>query len=103
VTTIYSFVHFSQLQNLVFFYSVPEHQVETVAPDLVTEFFDAPKTMQCAENEVLKGIVSRDWGRLQMVLLDRSEVRAIPLNIYFEFKIIFSIKFFLKCVRPGGL
>jgi hypothetical protein len=30
-----------------------------------------------------KGMVSRDWGRLQMVLLDRSEVRRILLNVYF--------------------
>jgi hypothetical protein len=32
------------------------------------------------------GIVSRDWGRLQMVYLDRSEV--------LKFKIHFSIEFF---------
>jgi hypothetical protein len=31
----------------------------------------------------LKGIVSQDWGRRQMVLLDRSEVRTIPLDVLF--------------------
>jgi hypothetical protein len=31
----------------------------------------------------LKGIVSRDWGRLQMGSLDRSEFRMIPLEVYF--------------------
>jgi hypothetical protein len=31
----------------------------------------------------IKGIVSRDWGRLQMVVLDRSEVPLIPVEICF--------------------
>jgi hypothetical protein len=31
-----------------------------------------------------------------MVLLDRSEVRSIPLDVYFEFKNNFKIKFFFK-------
>jgi hypothetical protein len=30
-----------------------------------------------------KGIVSRDWGRLKMGSLDRSEFRMIPLEVYF--------------------
>jgi hypothetical protein len=30
-----------------------------------------------------KGIVTRDWGRLQMGSLDRSEFRTIPLEVYF--------------------
>jgi hypothetical protein len=34
----------------------------------------------------IKGIVSRNWGRMQMVLLDRFEVCKIPLNFYFKFK-----------------
>jgi hypothetical protein len=42
----------------------------------------------------INGTVSRDWGRLQMVLLDRYEVRTIPLDVYFFFKIHFSNKFF---------
>jgi hypothetical protein len=29
-----------------------------------------------------------------MLLLDRSEVRTIPLNVYFQFKILFSSEFF---------
>jgi hypothetical protein len=39
-----------------------------------------------AENEkitLIKGIVSRDWGRLQMGSLNRSEFRSIPLEVYF--------------------
>jgi hypothetical protein len=31
----------------------------------------------------VKGIVSRDWGRLQMGSFDRSEFRMIPLEVYF--------------------
>jgi hypothetical protein len=31
----------------------------------------------------IKGIVSRDWGRLQMGSLDRSEFCMIPLEVYF--------------------
>jgi hypothetical protein len=31
----------------------------------------------------LKGIVSRDWGSLQMGSLDRSEFCTIPLEVYF--------------------
>jgi hypothetical protein len=31
---------------------------------------------------ILEGMVSRDLGRLQMVLLNRSEVRMILLNVY---------------------
>jgi hypothetical protein len=37
-----------------------------------------------------KGIVSRDWGRLQIVLLDRNEVRMILLDVYWQFSINFS-------------
>jgi hypothetical protein len=32
---------------------------------------------------LFKGIVSRDLGRLQMVLINRSEVCKIPLEVYF--------------------
>jgi hypothetical protein len=42
----------------------------------------------------LKGIVSRDCGRLQMVLLDRSEVRKTPLDVSFILKFIFQSIFF---------
>jgi hypothetical protein len=31
----------------------------------------------------IKGIVSQDWGRLMMVLWEKSEVRTILLDIYF--------------------
>jgi hypothetical protein len=31
----------------------------------------------------LKGIVSQDWGRLQMVLLYKSEFHTLPLDVYF--------------------
>jgi hypothetical protein len=31
----------------------------------------------------LKGIVSRDWGRLEMVLLERFEVRTFIFNLKF--------------------
>jgi hypothetical protein len=31
----------------------------------------------------LKGIVSPDWKGLQMVSLDRFEVKRIPLYVYF--------------------
>jgi hypothetical protein len=33
--------------------------------------------------KMIKGIVSRDWGRLQMGSLDRSKYRMIPLEVYF--------------------
>jgi hypothetical protein len=36
-----------------------------------------------------------------MVLLDRSEVRMFPLDVYFLFKIHFSIEFFQNGVRLG--
>jgi hypothetical protein len=43
---------------------------------------------------LVKGIVSRDWAKLQMVLLDRSEVRIIPLDVYFFFiKLLIYLKF----------
>jgi hypothetical protein len=51
----------------------------------------------------IKGIVSQDWGRMQIVLLDRSEVRTIPLDVYFQSKIHFSIEFFQNGVTPGLL
>jgi hypothetical protein len=38
-----------------------------------------------------------------MVLLDRSEVRTIPLDVYFSFKNHFKFKFFQNVVRPGTL
>jgi hypothetical protein len=44
----------------------------------------------------IKGIVSRNWGRMQMVLLDRFEVCKIPLNFYFKFKFHFKLDFFSK-------
>jgi hypothetical protein len=34
-------------------------------------------------NPGLKEIVSREWARLQMGSLDRSEFRTIPLEVYF--------------------
>jgi hypothetical protein len=46
-----------------------------------------------------KGIVSRDWGRLQMGSLDRSEFCTIPLEVYFQFKIHF--KLVQNGVRPS--
>jgi hypothetical protein len=42
---------------------------------------DFSKTMY--QKNYLKGIVSRDWGRLQMGSLDRSEFPTIPLEVYF--------------------
>jgi hypothetical protein len=51
----------------------------------------------------IKGIVSRDWGRLQMGSLDRSEFRTIPLEVYFLFKIHLKLELFQNGVRPGAL
>jgi hypothetical protein len=50
-----------------------------------------------------KGIVSRDWAGLQMVSLDRSEFRTIPLEVYFLFKIHFKLELFQNGVRLGAL
>jgi hypothetical protein len=38
-----------------------------------------------------------------MVLLDKSEVRMIPLEVYFSFKIHLKLKFFQNVVPPGSL
>jgi hypothetical protein len=38
-----------------------------------------------------------------MVLLDRSEVRMIPLNVHFKFKLQLKPLFFQNGVRPGAL
>jgi hypothetical protein len=51
----------------------------------------------------LEGIVLGDWGRLQMVLLDISEVLKILFNVYFKFKLHFKLEIFQKGVRPGTL
>jgi hypothetical protein len=40
-----------------------------------------------------KEIVSRDWEKLQMVLLDRSEVCTIGLDVYFFYKSLTYLKF----------
>jgi hypothetical protein len=40
-------------------------------------------TFKILASFIIKGIVSRDWGRLQMGSLDRSEFRVIPLEVYF--------------------
>jgi hypothetical protein len=43
----------------------------------------------CDENfaraapEIFKGIVSRVWGGLQMVWLNRTEVQIVPVLVYF--------------------
>jgi hypothetical protein len=50
-----------------------------------------------------KGIVSRDWGRLQMGSLDRSEFRTIPLEVYFQFEIHFKLELFQNGICPGAL
>jgi hypothetical protein len=49
----------------------------------------------------LKGIVSRDWETVQMVLLDRSEVCMITLNVYFSFKLNFDFYVIFKWHPPG--
>jgi hypothetical protein len=52
----------------------------------------------------IKGIVSRDWGSLLMLWLNRSEVKSIPISVYFQFKCCFTLKFFKKNgVRLGAL
>jgi hypothetical protein len=38
-----------------------------------------------------------------MVLLDRSEVCTIQLDVYFSFKINCKLKFFQNAVCPGSL
>jgi hypothetical protein len=48
-------------------------------------------------------LVSRDWGRLQMGSLNRSEFCMIPLEVYFYFKIHFKLELFQNGVRPGAL
>jgi hypothetical protein len=50
-----------------------------------------------------KGIVSRDWGELQIVLLDRYAVYSFLNHIYFLSKSHFHIKFFKNVFRPGTL
>jgi hypothetical protein len=39
-----------------------------------------------------KGIVSRDWGGLLMVLLVRSEIQNIPGSHFLKFKVRFHIE-----------
>jgi hypothetical protein len=51
-------------------------------PD-IKQFFGTNYYFGKKENLGFKGIVSRDWGRLQMVLINRSEVCKIPLKVYF--------------------
>jgi hypothetical protein len=52
---------------------------------------------------MFKGIVSRDWGRLQMGSLDRSEFSMIPLAVFFNCKIHFKLELFQNGVHPGAL
>jgi hypothetical protein len=54
-------------------------------------------------NAIIKVIVSRDWGRLQMGSLDRSEFRTILLKVYFLFNIHFKLELFQNGVRSGAL
>ena len=42
----------------------------------------------------LKGIVSRDFGGLQMILIDRLCVPDVPLNVYSFLKLHLNIVFF---------
>jgi hypothetical protein len=49
----------------------------------LTDFYNSHAFHSTVPQNHLKGIVSQDWGRLKMVLLDRSQVRTIPLDVYF--------------------
>jgi hypothetical protein len=49
---------------------------------------------------IIKGIVSRYWGRLQIVLLDRLEFPELSLDIYFYFSL--KLHFKNKCFQNGG-
>ena len=44
----------------------------------------------------LKGIVSQDIGRLQMILMDRIVVPDVPLEVYLFLKFRFHIVLLLK-------
>ena len=47
---------------------------------------------------IFKGIVSRDFRGLQMILMDRTRVPGIPLNAYFllNFHIVFKFRSFCR-------
>ena len=46
-------------------------------------------------SERLRGIVSRDFGWLQMILMDKAWVLDIPLEFFLLFRIVFKVFSFL--------
>ena len=50
--------------------------------DLKSEKQIVDHTLSC-KSVLLKGIVSRDFGGLQMIIMDRAKVHDIPLKVYF--------------------
>ena len=44
-------------------------------------------------NNRLKGVVSRDFGGLQMILMNRTWVRVVPLEVSYFFSFRFHIVF----------
>ena len=52
----------------------------------------------CILHYPLKGIVSRDFQGLQMILMDRAWAPGIPLYVYF-LKFMFSYRFYAKSFK----
>jgi hypothetical protein len=48
-----------------------------------------------------KGVVSRDWGRLQRVFW--IDLKFFLLNMYFKFNLNFELEFFQNGVPSGAL
>ena len=74
--------------------TVPQFQTFTLQCCFVTccmalENFD--KNLQNKNKLLFKGIVSRDFGGMQMILMDRIGVPDIPLEVYSLKKFCFHI------------
>jgi hypothetical protein len=63
-------------------YNLEWHAFDSVVDNFI-RFLPYPEIKFITKIALLKGIVSRDWGRLQMGPFDRSEFRMIPLEVYF--------------------
>ena len=51
--------------------------------EILTAYVDAGRLLQ--KQQAIKGIVSRDWKGLQMILLDRLEVFIISASTFYIF------------------
>jgi hypothetical protein len=56
---------------------------------------DQERLLPAKISSLLKGIFSRDWGGLLMVLLDRSEVQKyFRITFLFKLNFVFTLKVF---------